>query len=258
VDRDGTKIIIPNKKNAGWVIDGQHRLAGAHQSDVDIDIVVMAFLDLPLKEQIKQFVTINREAKGVPTSLYYDLLKHLPPDKTDSERAKERASDIADMLRKDEASPFFGRLVIISSPKRGELSLTNFVRKVGPLVQKNKGKFHVYSANEQKSIIDNYFNALNNIFPKYFDEQESVFFQTLGFGALMNALPTAFDLCVKHYQGFTVKNITDLLKHIEDFEFADWKKYGTGNAAEIQAGEDMRLELMYRLEGTKEGESVRL
>ena len=258
ISNDGRTISIPKRKDAGWVIDGQHRLAGVHESQKDIELVVIGFINLPLKEQIREFVTINKEAKGVPTSLYYDLLKHLPPGKTDAQISKERASDIADMLRKDEQSSFFGRLVIISSPKRGEISLTNFVRKVAPLVQKNKGKFHIYSAEEQKRIINNYFKALESVFPKYFEEIESVFFQTLGFGALINALPTVFDLSVKYYQGFTIEDATKTLKCMEDFDFSDWKRYGTGSAAEIQAGEDMRLELLYRIEGTKDGESLRL
>ena len=36
---------------------------------------------MDIDDQVFQFVTINRTAKGVPTSLYYDLLKHLPPSK---------------------------------------------------------------------------------------------------------------------------------------------------------------------------------
>src|SRR5207248_125753 len=42
---------IPPGKDVGWVIDGQHRLAGAHEavsSGVDIELPVVAFLDLTL------------------------------------------------------------------------------------------------------------------------------------------------------------------------------------------------------------------
>jgi len=55
-----------------------------------------------------------------------------------------------------------------------------------------------------------------------------------------------------------VSDASKILKSIDDFEFSDWKKYGTGSAAEIQSGNDLRLELLYRLEGDADAESVRL
>lgn len=95
LSEDGLTLTVPNHTGAGWVIDGQHRLAGAHEANKPIDLPVIAFLGLDVDEQIFQFVTINKEAKGVPTSLYYDLLKHLPPEKKPAEVAKEKAADIA-------------------------------------------------------------------------------------------------------------------------------------------------------------------
>jgi DGQHR domain-containing protein len=69
-ETDKWTLSIPQKKGAGWVIDGQHRLAGASESTIDIELVVVAFIGLSVKDQVNQFVTINKEAKGVPTSLY--------------------------------------------------------------------------------------------------------------------------------------------------------------------------------------------
>src|SRR6266498_6066204 len=36
-----TKITVPDKKNIGWVIDGQHRLEGANESAVNISLPVI-------------------------------------------------------------------------------------------------------------------------------------------------------------------------------------------------------------------------
>jgi len=256
ISTDNNSLIIPNKKNAGWVIDGQHRLAGAHESQVDIDLVVVAFLGLSLEKQIEQFVTINKEAKGVPTSLYYDLLKKLPIAKSEAEIIKEKSVDIATCLRRDEESPFFGRIVVITSPKKGELSLTNFVRVITHLLSKKQGKLAIYNTNEQIKIIDNYFRALKNIFPHYFENGDPIFFQTLGFGALINAFPTVFDLTMTHYKTFKVEDISKILKKIDDFAFDDWKQLGSGTAAEIQAGEDLRNALMVRFSTTGEAGSL--
>ena len=252
-------VSIPRKKVSGWVIDGQHRLAGASEAQHDIELVVVAFIGLSLQEQVNQFVTINREAKGVPTSLYLDLLKDLPRNKTDVELAKDRSVDIADKLRKDEESPFYAKIVFLGSPQRGELSLTNFVRKVYPLVQKNKGLLEAYSFLEQATILNNYYKAFEQVFPKFFDSTKSVFFKTLGFGALMNALPTIFNLSLKHHKGFTVRDVISVLRKVEDFDFAQWNTLGSGNAIEIQAGSDLAEMLRFRFEDSDEqGTVIRL
>src|SRR6266404_1106318 len=251
-------VIIPKKSNAGWVIDGQHRLAGAKESGRDIEFAVLAFIGLDLNEQIHQFVTINREAKGVPTSLYYDLLKRLPPNRSESEVSKERAVDIADSLKKNSESPFYHRIVI-SPPKVGEMSLTQFVRKVAPLVIDKKGFFHTYGLLDQIGIIDNYYRGLKNVFPQYFDSGKQIFFRTLGFGAMINALSTVFSLSLREHKGFRVEDVSRVLKKVEDFEFSVWEKAGTGVQAEGEAGEDFRQTLLLRFQSTEsEASSVRL
>ena len=241
-------LSVPQKKGSGWVIDGQHRVAGASEATTDIELVVVAFVGLDIKEQINQFVTINREAKGVPTSLYLDLLKDLPHTKSDVELAKDRSVDIADRLRKDDESPFYAKLVFLGSPQKGQLSLTNFVRKVYPLVHKGKGALESYSFLEQSTILDNYYKALEQVFPKFFASPRVTFFKTVGFGAMINAFPTIFNLSLKYHQGFTVKDAIAILKKVEDYPFDQWDTIGTGGGAENQAGADFTETLRYRFE----------
>lgn len=240
VAADG-EIHVRDVADAGWVIDGQHRLAGAHEAKKSIEIPVVAFIGLDTEAQIEQFVTINREAKGVPTSLYYDLLKNLP-HKSASDMAKERAADLATELKKDEASPFYGRIVVTTSPAKGEISLTNFVRKVYPLLLDGRA-LSVYKTPEQVRIIHNYFAGLKVAFPSSFTKS-SIFFQTLGFGALINALPTALNLALKNYKAFKVSDVAMLFQQIKHFDFSAWQNIGTGTAAETQAGDDLKQELL--------------
>ncbi len=133
IEKNGKSFIqIPNIKDAGWVIDGQHRFAGAETAKVDIMLPFIAFIGLELIDQIQLFISINKEAKGVPSSLYLDLLKQLPAQyKSEAEISKERASDIGTQLKRDEESPFYSKIVVTTAPKKGEISLTNFVRKIG-------------------------------------------------------------------------------------------------------------------------------
>jgi DGQHR domain-containing protein len=247
LNNEKNKITIPNLAQAGWVIDGQHRLAGIHASEIDMEVSVVAFLGLAEKEQITQFVKINREAKNVPASLYIDLLKHLP-DKTDAELAKERCADIAAQLHKDEDSPFYGKIARLGTPKLGQISLVNFARRVTTLIARPKGKLALYSLTFQIGLLKNYYKALAHVFPDVYNPKEgvSVLFQTLGFGATILALPTIFDICLKEHQGFRVEDLVNTFKRIDDFDFEKWAEMGTGSEAEKLAGDDLVEKLLER------------
>ena len=244
-DKRKGKLEVPAGTDVGWVIDGQHRLAGAEEAareGIDIELPVVAFIGLTEKRQIEQFVTINREAKNVPTSLYLDLLSLLP-DRKPAEVAKERAADLATQLRRDEDSPFFERIVVTVSPKPSQLSLTNFVRKISPHVTRGNGTLGVYTEKEQLSVISNYYKGLRQIFPREFEDKNSIFFKTVGFGALWNAFQTFFNFALKYQKGFEVKDVVAIFKRIEDFDFSAWRQYGSGNKAEISAGDDLKAAL---------------
>lgn len=236
-------INIEDLEDSAWVIDGQHRLRGAALADdtSHIELPVIAYIGIDLTEQIFQFVTINKEAKGVPTSLYYDLLKMLPPKTKPSEAAKEVAADIGANLRKNENSIFYDRIVVVTSPKKGQISLNNFVRKTSPLILENKGFFAAYSQQEFSLILENYFQAIKCVFPHEFFRGRERFFQTLGFGAMVNALTTVFSLTVKEKSGFRRNDIIEMLTKSASFDFSSWDKIGTGSAAEIQTGRDFEV-----------------
>lgn len=245
-NRNKNEISISPGTDVGWVIDGQHRLAGAEMASrggVSIELPVVAFLELSQERQIEQFVVINREAKNVPTSLYLDLLGKLP-NKRAADAAKERAVDLATELRRNEESPFFERIVVTVAPKDGQLSLVNFVRKISPLVTQDKGILGAYTVREQVAVISNYYEGLRQVFSKEFATKGSVFFKTVGFGALWNVFPTFFSLTLKNHKGFQVKDVVSIFKGIPNFDFSTWNQYGSGNQAETLAGEDLKASLL--------------
>lgn len=239
----GGKISIKVKKNSGWVIDGQHRLAGAMLAEKDVVLPCVAFVGLNDEEQIQQFITINKEAKGVPTSLYYSLLRRLPAKHSPADNAKERASDIGLLLRNDEESPFNGRIVSTTSPKQGQLSLVNFVRKVGPLVREDNGLLGAYSVEDQMKIINNYYVAARGVFPAYFEHVDSAFFSTVGFGGMMNLFPQVFTTTLTQEKSFKVSDVQKVLSSLSHVDPSAWKRNGSGNAAELALGRDLIEEL---------------
>ena len=240
------ELVVPAGTDVGWIIDGQHRLAGAKQAarnGVDVELPVVAFVGLRIEDQIQQFITINRESKNVPTSLYLDLLKYVPGKKP-SEISKERTADIATLLRRNEDSPFFERIVVTTRPKSGQLSLTNFVRKISPHIVRDKGILGPYLEREQMAVISNYYGALRQVFPTEYRKKDSVFFKTVGFGGVWNVFSTIFSMTLKNRGGFRVQDVVAVLRRIENFDFSGWRQYGTGNQAEINAGDDLKAELL--------------
>ena len=161
-------LTIPKGTDVAWVIDGQHRLAGAFQAaqaDHNISLLVVAFVGLTEKEQVEQFITINDEARGVPRSILLDLNRRLSFAKSEKEISEDRASDIGNALRRDPESVLFNRITVVESPRTGQISLGNFVRKVAPLVHPSKGILRTRSFEEQTKIIDNYFAGFRDVFP---------------------------------------------------------------------------------------------
>ena len=254
-------IEIPDTEDAAWIIDGQHRAAGAEEAakeGSDIEFAVVGFIGLSIEEQTDYFVTINREAKGVPSSLYIDLLKHLPRRKTEKERLEERIADISKELTRDDESVFFQRIVSTISPKAGQLSLTNFARKTRPVLHPSTGILAPYALPEQEKIIENYFRGIELAFPGLF--AKNIFFKTLGFGAMWRAFPLVFSASLKQSGGgFTVQDVANVLSRVSDFDFNGWQKLGSGSAAEIQAGDDLIAELTGMLEADDgAGSAIRL
>lgn len=255
-DEGARELVIPQRQNSGWVIDGQHRLAGAREACSNIQLPVVAFLDLDTERQIFQFVTINQTQKGVPRSLYYDLLKHLPPSKKPADVAKDKAVDIATQLKLDEESPLYNRITV-NPPQAGRsISLTNFVRKVAPLIQSNPDRTTIspFNLQEQTRILDNYLKGLREHEPSLFGNSPSIVFRTVGFGGLCNALPMLFNLALKHHGGFRVTDVTSVFNRV-NFSFSNWEDLGSGNAAELQASNDLIEEARYAYEANAESET---
>ena len=253
-------IEIPDREDAAWIIDGQHRAAGAEKAareGSDIEFVVVGFIGLSIEEQTDYFVTINREAIGVPSSLYIDLLKHLPRRKTEKERLEERIADISKELTRDDESVFFQRIVSTTSPKVGQVSLTNFARKIRGILHPSKGLLASHALPAQRKIIENYFAGIKRAFPAIFGK--NIFFKTLGFGAMWQAFPLVFSVSLKQFRGFTVDDVANVLSRVSDFDFEGWQKLGAGSAAEKRAGDDLIAELTETLEADDEaGAAIRL
>lgn len=122
--------------------------------------------------------------------------------------------------------------------------MANFVRKISPLVSPKSGILNNYSLESQIKIIKNYFKAFQIYFKEEFcDGNAPIFFQTLGFGAVMNIFPIFYDYTKSCHNGFTIDFILETLKQINGFDIEKWKMLGTGSAAENIAAKAVIEEL---------------
>jgi len=115
---------LPNKYHSAFIIDGQHRLYGYGNTEWKSKntIPVVAFENLPEKEQTKIFVDINNKQKSVPKNLLMTLMGEF---NWGSENADEALAAVKtrliDHLNNKKDSPLYKRIKLLDekgSPKR--------------------------------------------------------------------------------------------------------------------------------------------
>lgn len=252
-------LSFEDRPNAAWILDGQHRSAAAHEAakeGIDVDLPVVAFTGLDVQDQTDYFVTINREAKSVPSSLYIDLLRHLPKKKTEKEILEERVADISRLLTRDSESVFFQRVVSTTNPSEGQVSLTNFARVIRPHIHPTTGILGTYNLNQQQRVLENYVSALRGAFPKEF--ASNLFFRTVAFGGVFRAFPVVFSASLAQSGAFRVSDVQKIFESVAHFNFEGWKELGSGSQAERIAGDDLIAEIKKAVEADDDAESLTL
>ncbi len=71
---------FPRDFRTFWIIDGQHRLFGFSKANSQAEVIVTAFRNLPVPEQAKMFVDINKNQTPVRADLVWDLEGELTPE----------------------------------------------------------------------------------------------------------------------------------------------------------------------------------
>ncbi|MBE9204062.1 DGQHR domain-containing protein [Synechocystis salina LEGE 06099] len=217
-----TLRLASEKKSLGLIIDGQHRVKGCYDADPEFYIVVVAVLGLSQRDQARLFVTINKNQKGVPASLYLDLMNLLEGDIEDFDgeevSAERRAREIAIRLNEDPESPLF-ELIRTTGESGTGISLNEFVRQVKDYVTPNKGKLAEFGFEEQYRIFYIYFRAIKAVFLEEWNDPNSYILKTVGFGGLINAFYEVFNITLQQNKQFNTDSLITLFKLIEDFKF---------------------------------------
>lgn len=191
------KLTIEVSPSAAQIIDGQHRIEGLKEAikndPTKKELMLPAVLadDLSTERCAEIFVSINTEQKSVPKSLIYDLYGLM--NSTAKDFSIERGTDIADILNKEDTSPYQGYIKFPGSKRfRGGIQLSTFVNQLKPLVKKD-GEFSKYkltTLETQANVLKNYFNAIQSYYDAKWYSQKNPFIFASGYGAAIDLLIT--------------------------------------------------------------------
>lgn len=220
--QDKKILILKDEESLGLIIDGQHRVKGTYEANPEFELMVCATLDLSIQQQAKLFVTINKTQKGVPASLYLDLLPLLEGYIEDFDQegisAERRATEIATRLNEDEESPLY-QLIRRTGEGRFGISLNEFVNQIKDYVEPKTGNLADFGFEQQYKIFEIYFRAIKAVFLEQWEDPQSYLLKTVGFGGLMKSFYEIFNLVIRKHQKFDTNKTIDVLKLIEDFKF---------------------------------------
>jgi hypothetical protein len=122
---------------------------------------------------------------------------------------------------------------------------------------KSGGRLAAFSDERRGKFIDNYYKALKQVFPAEYENPNSVFFKTVGFGALMGALPVFLDITITESKAFRVADAAATFKRIADFDFSEWRGLSS-SGAETAMAEALRTALLNHPDAPGAGASIDL
>jgi DGQHR domain-containing protein len=252
-------LTIPFLPRSAWVIDGQHRLYGADMLKELLltnhlartyEFLVSAFVGLDLVQQAKIFVDINSYQEGVSKSLLYDLMNIFDVENDNNESFYiSRASDIINRLNQDPESPFFDRISLTKDRVRGAISQATFVDSLKSHLEKGGILSHTneyqFTLEQQYAVVKNYFNAVRDILPELWFNDNALLTKTTGFNALMLSLPTIFEYTVQKHQSFELEYVKKTLYPLKAIPWTGRELKGQqGSVAARKLAESIRAAIV--------------
>lgn len=265
IHQDEHSLTIKIQEDVAKIIDGQHRISGLQANqNAKFDLVVSIFVDIPIEDQAEIFSIINLKQARVDKSVVYDLFD------LSNERSPQKTShDIAKSLNSDSDSPFYQKIKMLGrNPKlldgdilyKAPLTQAAFIKSLLPMIsdnpdrdrdllkrgekiqcssngKENRAIFCKYFRDNEDAVIarimTNYFNAVKEVFPQEWENNNNPLSKTIGYGALMRFLRADLfsigerekDLSKDFFKGYFAK-----AKNQVDFTFERYAPAGKGES----------------------------
>lgn len=123
-------LSLPGQYGSAWVVDGQHRLYGyayaTREEEADSSVVpVLAYENLPVRDEIELFVDINTKQVKVNRNLVNEIVSSLNVEDPDaSKRLDAMCARVALRLDAHPSSPIKNRILTVSQDKSRTRCLT--------------------------------------------------------------------------------------------------------------------------------------
>ncbi|NHZ85552.1 MAG: DGQHR domain-containing protein [Planctomycetia bacterium] len=180
---------LPKNYRSAFIIDGQHRLYGYSKTKLNSShtIPVIAFHNLPMEEQSKIFVDINRTQKSVPPNLLQSIQADFHWGSSNEKLAMDALKTrIFAELNSEDDSPFYKRVQLAEEKKTDKRCLTiqtikawglNRVKYLGrykgdKLIQSGflQETTYIKTLNKSKSFLNTIFKNIEEELPLQWDK----------------------------------------------------------------------------------------
>ncbi len=188
------------KKNKyGYMVDGQHRGWGVHLSSVNetMELPVTMLIGATKEQAYKTFADINELQTKVP-KLLVTYIRH----EIEDTGAEEMASfEIAQALNKLE--PLKGKIKFFQDEKGSWINSPSIIEWIGELIAPEGVLQSVYNTNvgNVTSILQNYFDAIKNVWPEAWGSESHVLTKAMGFNIMLHIFERVYRRCEKYEGG---------------------------------------------------------
>jgi DGQHR domain-containing protein len=182
-----------SKGKYGYVVDGQHRGVGAHQSAVaDTMPLVVTFLwDASRDVAFKTFADINENQTKVPKLLTTYIRREIH-DVSDMESS---AFDIASLLNED--GPLKGRIRFFQDEKGTWVNSPSLIDEIEDLIGPKGPLFNENKKNQRKVVqtLKDYFHAWQEAFPAAWGSPVHVLTKGMGIAVALRVFDRIYHRC---------------------------------------------------------------
>ena len=245
--RDGHMHIANQLHGEAFILDGQHRLWAFDEKwcgDIDLELVVSAFIDLQDKDKANIFRTINGEQRKINPSLVYDLIPMLRGEDW-VKFEDQRAYDLVEELNTHQDSPWKGQISMVGGGSQ-IISLSSFITAIKKLLKKG----HIFDSEDpdffeasiQFELLLLFFKSLADIYSMEWNNKKFLLCKYVGVSATLNFLEMIIKVLREGNHALTDKDglimtkkmISLYLKKLSEYRFSaeEAKKKGLSYVGE--------------------------